>query len=350
MACSTFLTRLPLVLAAEAAGEPEFWQSWGFWVLVGLILLFTAAFVYFVRLLRIALRLFVSTQMPGTSDAAMNGTQLAGELHPFPSRDGTGLVGLFIDPPPGVAVRGTIVFAHEYKGDLHTATRYTAGLGLLGYRIFTFDFRGHGQSDNSGTYQPMHWVTDHEVDDVLAAVGYVASTAPAEHPIGVMGVSRGACAAVIAALHTSKIRTLVLDGLFSTDLMVESLMRRYAQIFASIHIIRHSQPIRSFAMLRVFLLLYAELKLRCRYPLVSRTLPHLKHVPTLFLYGGKDTFIDEGQRTELYRIKPGIKQLVVVPEARHNQAVLADPQVYTRTVGEFLKQHLTPPAEGRGRG
>jgi pimeloyl-ACP methyl ester carboxylesterase len=346
MASPNFLTSLPLVLAEGVAEQSALWQSWVFWILVVLLLLIAVAFVYFVRLLRIALRLFVSTQMPGTSDAALNGTPLAGELHPFPSRDGTGLVGLFIEPPPGVPVRGTVVFAHEYKGDLHTAARYTSGLGPLGYRVFAFDFRGHGQSDNSGTYQPMHWVTDHEVNDVLAAVGYVASMAPADHPIGVMGVSRGACAAVIAALHTPKIRALVLDGLFSTDLMVESLMHRYAQIFASTHIIRHSQPIRSFAMLRVFVLLYAELKLRCRYPLVRRTLPHLKHVPTLFLYGGKDTFIDAEQWTALYRIKPGVKQLVVVPEARHNQAVLADPHVYARTIGEFLGTHLAPAAGG----
>lgn len=350
MASPDILSGLPLGLAQEVVQESAFWQSWLFWLLVAGVILAAVALGYFIRLLRITLRLFVSTQMPGTPDAT-NGNQVAGELHPFPSRDGTGLVGLFIDPPPGTPIRGTIVFAHEFKGELHTAGRYTAGLGRLGYRIFTFDFRGHGRSDNSGAYQPMHWVTEHEVNDVLAAVGYVASTAPAPgHPIAVMGVSRGACAAAIAALYTPEICVLVLDGLFSTDLMVESLMKRYAQIFASIHIIRPSHPAATFAFLRVFTLLYAELRLRCRYPLVRKIMPHLKRVPMLFIYGGDDTFIDQEQRIKLYRTKSGLKQLAVVPGAKHNQAVLADPAGYSRLIGEFLDQHMPPVPEGDRRG
>lgn len=346
MASPAILSRLPLGLAQESA----FWESWLFWVLVAGLILAVVALGYFIRLLRITLRLFVSTQMPGTSDSA-NGHTVAGDLHPFPSRDGTGLVGAFIDPPPGTPIRGTIIFAPEFKGDLHTAARYTAGLVPLGYRIFTFDFRGHGRSDNCGTYQPMHWVTEHEVNDMLAAVGYVESTAPAAgHPIAVMGVSRGACAAAIAALYTPVIRVLVLDGLFSTDMMVESLMKRYAQIFASIHIIRPSHPAESFAFLRVFTLLYAELKLRCRYPLVRKIMPHLKRVPMLFVYGGDDTFIDEAQRIKLYRIKTGVKQLAVVPGARHNQAVAVDGETYNRLIGEFLDQHMPAVPEGDRHG
>lgn len=305
-----------------------------------LAVLLTIALVFFIRYLRISLKLFMNTQMPMTAESG-NHRALAGEVHEFPSRDGTSLMGAFIDPPPGVPVRGTVVFAPEFKGDRSSAARYTAGLPEIGLRVFSFDFRGHGESSDSGPYQPTHWVTDHEVNDLLGAVAYVESiSGGADHPVAAMGVSRGACAAAVAAMHSPDIRVLAVDGLFSTDNMVESLMKRWAVIFAGITLVRKEHPPERFGILRVFTVLYAELKLRCRYPLVRKALPRLKDVPILFLYGEQDTYVDPDQRIKLYRVKPGIKQLSTIPGAKHNQGVVVDPEGYRRLVVEFLDQHM----------
>lgn len=327
----------------EVVGD---WPSWVSWAIAAVALVLGAATFLFIRYLRICLRMFTGTQMPMTASLG-NDAQLPGETHEFPSRDGTRLVGQFIEPPAGIPTRGTIIFAHEFNGDRNTAACYTAGLPELGFRIFTFDFRGHGASGRTGAYQPMHWVTDHEVNDLLAAVGYVDSlTDEPDHPLGVMGVSRGACAATIAALHTPKITALVLDGLFSTDIMAEALMKRWAKIFSSVSLVRKDPRPEAFGILRVFTVLYAELKLRCRYPLVRRTLPRLKNVPALFIYGEDDSYIDPEQRIKLYRAKPGLKHLAMVAHAKHNQAVIVDPDGYRQLICDFLTQHI-PSAEGR---
>jgi uncharacterized protein len=346
MAPVDMLTRA-ITLAGITPPEAGFWQSWIPWAIaIAVAVVLGAAVFLFVRYLRICLRMFTGTQMPMTAGIG-NGVPLSGETHDFPSRDGTRLVGQFIEPPSGTPTRGTIIFAHEFNGDRNTAACYTAGLPELGFRIFTFDFRGHGSSGSTGAYQPMHWVTDHEVNDLLAAVGYVDSLIDeADHPLGVMGVSRGACAAAIAALHTPKIKALVLDGLFSTDIMAEALMKRWARIFSSISLVRKDLSPDAFGILRVFTIFYAELKLRCRYPLVRRTLPRIKSVPALFIYGEDDSYIDHEQRIKLYRAKPGLKALEMVARAKHNQAVVVDPEGYRQLVCDFLTQHI-PSAEGR---
>ncbi|MBN2582494.1 MAG: alpha/beta fold hydrolase, partial [Planctomycetes bacterium] len=183
------------------------------WLALGTIaILLSIAFSVFARYLRISLRLFMDTKMPMTAGLG-NGRRINAEAHPFPSRDGTGLTGAFIEPPPGTPVRGIVVFAPEFNGDRHSAMNYTDGLPQLGLRVFSFDFRGHGESFCDPSYRPTHWVTEHEVDDLLGAVGYVGSLPENRGlPIVLMGVSRGACAAVLATVHAPHIAALVLDG------------------------------------------------------------------------------------------------------------------------------------------
>ena len=335
----------PLSLAQEGAG-PGFWDGPWPWIILALVAtVVLVLLIIFARYLRVSLRLFLATDMPLTAGLGTD-PPIKGEVHEFPSRDGTSLKGVFIDPPAGVAARGTIVFAHEFKGDRDSAARYTAGLPEMGLRVFAFDFRGHGESPKDEPYKPSHWVTDFEVNDLLGAVAYVEATGRQPHqPVGIMGVSRGACAAVIAALHTTKIRILVVDGLFSTDLLVEALMRRWAVIFASINLARADRRTEIFSVLRAFTLLYAELKMRCRYPLVRRALTRLKDVPVLFIYGQDDAYIDGDQRITLYRVKPGAKQLWEAPGARHNQAVVAAPEEYRGRITAFLDKYM-PTAQG----
>lgn len=341
------------LLCARGTQEAGLLQTtWPWLVLGAACVVLLILFVAFAKYLRISLRLFMNTQMPMTADLAA-GQRVTGEVHEFPSRDGTSLMGVFIDPPAGAPVRGTIVFSHEFNGDRHGAARYTAGLTDLGFRVFTFDYRGHGASSNSGAYQPSHWVTDYEVNDLLAAVAYVEATTGqgGKQPVGIMGVSRGACAAAIAALHTPRIRTLVLDGVFSTDVMVEGLMKRWATIFSSIELVRPNHPAEAFGLLRVFTILYAELKLRCRYPIVRKAIARLKDVPVLFIYGNDDAYIDGDHRIKLYRAKPGGKQLWEVHGAKHNQGVVVNPEGYRRETAAFLDRYMPPvDAEGALRG
>lgn len=324
----------PVVQAAEL--HPAIWAMIALLAAVLLVVV-----VMLAKYLPICIRVFLDTKMPMTADLG-NGRPLSGEVHGFPSRDGTGLTGVFIDPPAGTPVRAVMVFAHEYRGDRTNAGRYTAALPEAGIRVFTFDFRGHGTAnDQQHDYRSSHWVTDHEINDLLGAVAYVESLPESEGlPLGVMGVSRGACAAALTAMHTRMVRWLVLDGVFSTDLLVESLMRRWVLIFSKVRLAPRHYPRGFWPFLRAMTVLYAELKMRCRYPLVRKALIRLADVPVMFIWGQNDAYIEQAQRVALYRAKPGSKQLWEGRGAKHNQSVTEDPEGYRQNVVAFLDAHL----------
>ena len=87
---------------------------------------------------------------------------------------------------------GVLVFCHEFLSDRWSYRPYADHLRDLGFDIFTFDFRNHGESQSEPGYQPLHWVTDHEVRDLHAALAYLR-TRPDHDPagFGLFGVSRG---------------------------------------------------------------------------------------------------------------------------------------------------------------
>ena len=68
--------------------------------------------------------------------------------------------------------RGLIIFCPEMSGSHWSALRYCGGLYLAGFDVFAFDFRSQGESDHQPGYEPLHWVTEYEVADVLAAVAF----------------------------------------------------------------------------------------------------------------------------------------------------------------------------------
>jgi hypothetical protein len=336
------------VLLAQAEAPDAGSAAWPWLAALGTVgLLLLGLLLVFTKYLRISLKLFLDTKMP-VAAGPENVAPIAAEVQMFPSSYGARLTGVFLDPPPGQAARGTIVFAHEYSSDRRSAVRYAAGLTAMGLRVFSFDFRGHGESSNDSTYHPCHWVTDREVHDLLAAVAFVQTASGGDDhlPIGIMGVSRGACAAVMAAIHAPEIRVLVLDGVFSTDVVVEELMRRWAVIFATTHLIKPNHPPVVWAFLRAMTMFYAELTMRVRYPLVRKFLTRLKDVPVLFIFGDADAYVTKPHRLELYRAKPGLKQMWEAPSAKHNQAVAVEPERYRQEITTFLDKYM--PAAGPG--
>src|SRR5262249_13856485 len=68
---------------------------------------------------------------------------------------------------------GMVIFAHEYSSDMYSCARYCRPLLAAGYDVFTFDFRGHGESSAEPGYQPRQWASEREVNDMMGAIAYV---------------------------------------------------------------------------------------------------------------------------------------------------------------------------------
>ena len=66
-----------------------------------------------------------------------------------------------------------MVYCHEFLSDRWSYRPYIDRLRDLGFDVFTFDFRNHGESQSEPGYEPMHWASDREVIRRLHGVGAI---------------------------------------------------------------------------------------------------------------------------------------------------------------------------------
>lgn len=242
--------------------------------------------------------------------------------------------------------RGVVVFCHEYGSDMHSCNRYCHGLLAAGYVVFTFDFRSHGNSAHLPGYQARLWCTDKEVADVLGAIALVRNELQEREldlPIALFGISRGAGAAILAAhqvRQTKAVSAIIADSAFSTDTVLEYSMKKWAHVFARVRIVYENHHPAFYRFLRWILLKLARIRFNCRFPLVRKVLPHLRDEPIFFIHGQKDSYIRPEQTQKLFLLARPPRHLWIVPNAKHNQSAIVEPDRYiARTVG-FLEKYL----------
>lgn len=316
------------------------------WAAFAITLTVLSLIVFVVLLLakyvRISLNIFVDTPLP-LAIGAEDFERLIGEEMRFRSFDGTSLRGMYIRTSNPMGWRGTIVFCHEYGSDMYSCARYVRPLIGAGFDVFTFDFRGHGESSNRGRYRPLQWVSDKELEDVLGAVGHVETILAADgrpSKIGLFGISRGAGAGLLAASSSPSVKAIVCDGAFCTDTTLMALMKRWARIFARVKLVYDNHSELFWRLLVWMLIHFAQPRMGCKYLSVSKALRHMVARPIFFVHGGKDSYVHVEQTHYLYSQAPMPKYMWVVPGAKHNQSVMAAPKEYaSRTVAFFCK-HL----------
>ncbi|MFQ5807723.1 MAG: alpha/beta hydrolase [Phycisphaerae bacterium] len=294
------------------------------------------------KYVRISLNIMRTTRPP-LSRSPLDFDRLVGEPVSFATYDGLRLCGMMIPANPRVPRRGLIVFAHEFCADMYSCARYCRPLQEAGYDVFAFDFRGHGQSDNDPDYSPRQWVSDREVADLRGAVAYVTEWLEQRgfaRQIGLFGISRGACAGILAAAENPDIRVIVSDGAFSTDRTIEHFMKRWAYIFAKVRIVYENHHPAFWRFLRWSMMHFARRQFRCAFPSVRKAIQRMTPRPTLFIHGEKDSYLPVEQSRLLYALAAQPKFLWVAPDARHNQAVAVHPELYTRLTVDFLDRHL----------
>ena len=292
------------------------------------------------KYVRICLNIFVSTPPPPGLNGRPEYERILGEKVRFRAFDGVSLRGMWLwaDRP-----RGTILFAHEYGSDMHSFARYVRPLMRAHFNIFTFDFRGHGASGCPNGYKPLQWPSDKELGDVLGAVAYATGRLaergqPAK--VGLLGISRGGSAGILAADTDERIGAIACDGAFSTDEVCISMMKRWASIFAKIRVAYENHPDLFWRMMFRVLLCRAHRRMKCRYPSVRRAVRTMTSRPILLIHGARDSYVQVEQTQALHRAASRPKYLWIVPAARHNQAVDMDPAAYAQRTVAFFTKHL----------
>jgi pimeloyl-ACP methyl ester carboxylesterase len=261
----------------------------------------------------------------------------------FRAFDNLNLRGMFLVSRQAPA-RGMVLFAHEFSSDMYSCARYCRPLLTAGYDVFSFDFRGHGESSGEPGYQARQWPSDREVNDMLGAIAYVEDWLerhgrPVE--IGLFGISRGAGAAILAAQNNPAIKAIISDGAFSSDTTLEYLMRRWAYIFAKVRFVYENHPPQFWRFLRWLLFRECRRKLNCTFPSVRKALKNMAPGKAiLFIHGERDSYIPVEQSQLLYDLAPGPKSLWIVPGAKHNQSVVVKPEYYAARTVAFFDEYL----------
>ncbi len=300
------------------------------------------------KYIRIAINIMRSTEPP-LARGPLDFDRLEGENVALTAYDGLRLNGMLLRsscPEP----RGLILFAHEFCSDLYSCARYCRPLLDAGYDIFAFDFRGHGRSNGDPGYTPRQWVSDRELYDMRGALAFTLNWLESQgrpRELGVVGVSRGACAAILAAAEDPAIRAIAVDGAFSTDCMVEYFMKRWAYIFAKVRVVYENHPPMFWRFLRWVMIRFAQREFNCRFLSVRKAIQQMQPRPLLFIHGERDSYLPVEQSQLLYSLAAQPKYLWIAPGARHNQAALLHPERYAALLVGFFFRHLASaePAE-----
>lgn len=237
----------------------------------------------------------------------------------FPAADGARV--------PGWLARGSgqaaVIVVHGHGQNRHGSLPFASFL----YPRFTVllpDLRGHGDSEGRHTS-----VGFHERQDVLGAVTFLNRMGYG--PIGVLGISMGGVAAMLAAAETPLIRAVVTDSSFAT---LHGAIREAARLRG------YPGPITG----PLAWLSCRTAALRLRHPYGAgdpvRCVAGLAPRPLLIIHGEEDALVRPAHAHALFAAAGGSKELWMLPGVAHAQALDMVGDAYRERVGAFFGRWL----------
>ncbi len=220
---------------------------------------------------------------------------------------------------------GAVLLLHAVRKDRRQMQERALFLNRLGYTVLLIDLQAHGESTG-------HRVTfgGLEAHGVKAALAYLRRNLPGER-IGVIGVSLGAAAAVLARPGRD-IDALVIEVMYPT--IEEATANRMAMYLGP--------PGAWLAPLMV-----AQIPLRTGVELEQlRPIEAVKALasPVFVIGGTRDRHTPEAETRRIFAAAPEPKQLWMVEGKGHENFHEVVPGQYEKRVAQFLQQHLRPGA------
>ena len=244
---------------------------------------------------------------------------LAVEPVTFPSASSATIHGWLVTPATNH--RGVVILQHGVRADRTQQLDRARFLSAAGYAVLLFDFQAHGESIGKQiTFGHL------ESRDSQAAVAFVKQRFPGQ-PIGVIGVSLGGAAAVLAQPPLD-VQALVLESVFPT--IVDATKDRLEWIWC--------RPARLLSPL-----LTCQFNLRIGIsPEVLRPIDRVAEikVPKLFLHGTRDPRTKFAEAQELFARAAEPKTFFPVEGADHEDLHHFLGARYEKLILEFLETNL----------
>ncbi|MBD3673942.1 MAG: alpha/beta fold hydrolase [Planctomycetaceae bacterium] len=216
--------------------------------------------------------------------------------------------------------KGVVILLHGIRSSRLSMLDRARMLHDAGYATVMIDFQAHGESP--GDTITVGYLEQH---DVRAAVEFARRNHPGE-PVGVVGVSLGGAAALLAS-------PLDIDAL-----VLESV---YPNIHDAVHN-RVAARLGPFASIPSSLLL---IQLQPRLGISATELCPIEHLsdigcPVCISSGTDDFHTTETETREMFSAAPEPKELWLVDGAAHVDLLKSDPVGYRHQILGFLDRHL----------
>jgi len=241
----------------------------------------------------------------------------------FRTEDGVDLHGWLIQGKPGFPV---LIVAHDYGSNRSDTLSNLEGLitklNKLGYWVFLFDFRGHGESSSSSS------LGLREDKDMQAALQTVLKYKQIGRRVGVLGIGMGAYVASDTLKTVDEVKVVVLDSICS------DLQEKYGdRLIADWPFVERAKPI-----------LFRAVGYNMRFILeVPETDAHLiDKMPSL--YPKAVVFVEkkplQNSVKQLYEAAKEPKELLLLDETAEGELMGDLRQAYNDQVGDKIIKYL----------
>ncbi len=235
----------------------------------------------------------------------------------FKSHDGTLLTGWFV-PAVGPAT-GTIIHFHGNAANISNHYGFVAWLPEAGFNLFTFDYRGYGDSQGSPNRQGIF-------EDSVAALEYLATRGDVDPKrLVALGQSLGGANAITAAAATPEIP---LKGV-----VVESAFDSYRAIARD-----KIGYIPLLGWFKTPLSLIAVTNEHSPGEVIHRLSP----TPLLIIHGTHDRVIPYAHGRRLYEAAENPKMMWTVDQGHHTSAFTTQGAIYRQKLTDYLHTILDP--------
>lgn len=267
-----------------------------------------------------------------------------GEPVQIPVADGQELAACLY--PSSGTPRGIVIFCPELNGNRLGAMHYCQALCDAEFSVLAFDFRNQGDSDFHPEYKPTPWVTKSETEDISAVLDYLAANAQLQHlPIGIFGVSRGGCAALLTAADHHKIRSVITDSAYSTRALINCFMLKFCRYIVPEWLFKSLPAWHNRIVIEQALRRSAGRRGTEYVHLEQRAASLIQ--PILLISGSRDSYVTPDVTQQLASLVGAQGQVWVVDKARHNRSRSVATAEYDSRLVQHFRETLLPEATGK---
>lgn len=219
-----------------------------------------------------------------------------------------------------------VIIVHGYQSSAEWSLDYAPYYYQQGYNVLSISLRAHNPSQ--GHYIGMGYL---DKEDLLSWTHWLIDE-DSETAIVYHGTSMGGATVLMASGLSeipANVKVIISDCAYSSvwDIFASELDQRFG--------------LPTFPILNMSNIMA---QVRAGYNLrAGEVVDYVRQsqIPTLFLHGQADDFVPVKMAYELYEAKPSsAKELVIIEEAGHGEAHLADPERYYTAITEFTARFL----------